>query len=338
MNQELFVNRVIMAPMAGINVPSFCELLIDCGCDFIYSGLLSSHALVRRDWDTAAIIDSFPGGIDFVAQIFGSDPAVMAASARRLADSGRVLGIDINMGCPVKKVNRTMSGAALMRDIPLAARVVRAVADAVQLPVSVKLRAGWSEAEINALDLARACVDSGAAAVALHPRTRVQGFSGRSDWSLIARLKESLPVPVIGSGDIFSPEDAARMIRETGCDSVMIGRGALGDPALPGRVKAFLRDGERIPAPDGAERVRNAIRQYRLHLQFEGPKRGMYEMRKFVGWYLRGLPDSAALRSTVNRMEDPEAVLEMLGKYETRLREQRFVPSPTAPEVEEECA
>jgi len=317
---EMFHRRVIMAPMAGVNTPAFCDLLRDNGCDFIYTGLLTSHGLVRRNDKTGKILDELPSGVTLAGQIFGSDPAVMAASAQALIATGKVHLIDINMGCPVRKVVKSSAGARLMREPALAAEIVRTVAAAVKAPVTVKMRAGWDSNNINFLDLAARCRDSGAAAVALHPRTRVQGFSGDADWSLIARLKETLDIPVIASGDITDEDSAERCFRETGCDSIMIGRAAMGNPRLIGRIRHFLETGEKLPPPGFRTRLADARRQLIQHVDMFGQPKGVREMRGPLTKYVFGLPDATTFRAAVNRTGTLEGVLQLIDEYAENLK------------------
>lgn len=313
--RTLFNRRIIMAPMSTVCVPSFCKILSRLGCDFMYTGLITSHGLLYENRKTEDLLSPFPEGADIIAQIFGADPEIMERAAARLEEKGRFAAIDINMGCPAPKVIKGAGGAALMRDPDLAGRIVRAVAARVRLPVTVKLRSGWDASSINCLELARVCLDNGAAAVALHPRTRAQAFTGAADWSLIRKLAENLSAPVIGSGDITSPEDAARMFAETGCASVMIGRAACADPWLIGRARAFLETGAAPPAPTPRQRIETALLHLDIHIHLAGEKRGIPEMRHFIPWYLKGLPRAAAAREAANRAQSLEQTKEVLLSY-----------------------
>ncbi|MEW5945412.1 MAG: tRNA dihydrouridine synthase DusB [bacterium] len=303
---------VILAPMSGYNTPAFLRVAAEHGCGAAYTGLLTSHGIVRGGAPEAFKDASLPSGFILVAQLFGSDPDIMAEAASILEDTKRFAAIDVNMGCPVRKVVRTESGAALMRDPPRAAAVVEAVVESVDLPVTVKLRSGWNEREINAPLMARLCEEAGASAAALHPRAKEQGFRGKADWTLIRRVKERAGVPVIGSGDVGSPPDAKKMLDETGCDAVMIGRAALRDPSIIGRTEHFLRTGELLPEPSHPERIRTALRHFRLHVETAGEKRGVPEMRKHFAACTRGLPGSASLRGALLAAADAKSVEKIL--------------------------
>jgi tRNA-dihydrouridine synthase B len=255
-----------------------------------------------------------------VGQIFGSQPEYMARAAAALEATGMFAGIDINMGCPAPKVTKNAGGAALMRNPAQAADIVRAVVAATRLPVSVKIRSGWDADSVNYLELARVCEAEGAAAIALHPRTRAQRFTGSADWDQIAKLKETVTVPVIGSGDIVAPEDAARMIAHTGCDAVMIGRACCGDVWLLGRARARLETGVTPPPPTRLDRIRAAIEQLEIHVKYEGPVRGVREMRRFAAWHIKGMPEAAAIRYKINRADTESLMRDVLLEYEDRIR------------------
>lgn len=320
---EMFRRRVIMAPMAGVNTPAFCRMLIDNDCDFIYSGLLTSHGLVYSSTKTEEMLNSIPRaeGVTVSAQIFGAAPEIMAGAARIIEDTGRADAIDINMGCPVPKVVKTRAGVRLMRDPGLAAEIVAAVAGAVALPVTVKMRSGWDTGSMNFIEVARVCVDAGACAVALHPRTRQQRFSGSADWSRVAELKQAIDVPVIASGDVTSAESAARCFVETGCDSIMIGRACMGDPGLPARARRYVNEGGPAPPPGFRKRLSDARRHLELHVDDVGEEKGVREMRGPMAWYIKGLHGASAVRAVINRTAGFDAVMQILDDFEKRLEE-----------------
>lgn len=308
-----------MAPMAGVNTLAFCELLRDLGCDFIYTGLLTSHGLLRNNPMTQKLLDCMPIGVTLSAQIFGSAPDVMADAARLLESTGKAAVIDINMGCPVPKVVKSSAGVGLMKETELAGRIVREVVAAVKIPVTVKMRSGWDDDSINCIELALRCEGEGAAAVALHPRTRRQGFGGFADWRLICKMKEALKIPVIASGDITSPEKAIKCFDETGCDSIMIGRACMGDPGLIGRIRKYVETGEIAPLPDFRQRLSNAKRHLRRHVEVQGEERGVREARNPLARYARSLPDATTFRSRVNKTDTLYGVEELIEDYQERL-------------------
>jgi tRNA-dihydrouridine synthase B len=319
---DLYRSKVIMAPMAGVNVASFCHTLMDLGCGCITTGLLTSHGLARGQKKTMQLLDNMPpsrGDFALIGQVFGGEPEVMADAAAVLQETGMFRAIDINMGCPAPKVLKGNGGVALMAHPDRARAVVRAVVNATSLPVTVKMRLGMDDDSINFLDIARMAVDNGAAALCLHPRTRRQRFTGHSDWSQIALLKETVAVPVVGSGDIWTPEDARAMIDQTGCDAVMCGRGAQGEPWLIGRARTLLDTRAAPPPPTPRQRILAAVAQLDCHVRHIGPERGVPTMRGFLGRYIKGLPNAADIRARINRAPTLEDTKEILFNYLSEL-------------------
>lgn len=312
-------NPVVLGPMAGVTDKVFRRLAWEQGCALAWTEMVSARALLfesERTWEMAA---PAPGEGPLVVQLFGSEPELMAQAAQKVAEF-RPAAIDINMGCPVAKVVRNGEGSALMCDPERAARIVAAMAQAVGLPVTVKMRAGWDHEHVNAVELARELVEAGAAAITVHGRTRSQFYSGRADWSVIRAVKEAVSVPVIGSGDIFTPEDAARMRAETGCDAVMLARGVLGNPWLIGRTVAYLTRGELPSPPTPEERLALACRHLELAVAAAGERRGVREMRKHLAWYLKGLPGAARVRAAIMAAPTMKEVEELLLAYGETLR------------------
>jgi len=291
---------VLLAPMAGITDSPFRSIARELGCPAVVTEMVSSEGIIR-DQDGSMRLLGF--GLDehpITAQIFGSRPESMAEAARRCQDLG-FDAVDINMGCPVKKVIRSGSGAALMRDEENAAKIVGAIRRAVSLPITAKLRSGWSPEEINIVELARRLADCGLDALTVHPRTRNQFYSGSADWRVIARVASAVELPVVGNGDVRTPEDAQRMLQQTGCAGVMVGRAALGNPWLPG-----LMAGVRSGPPDRQE----IHRVFCIHLQkmidwMGSPRRAVMRMRKHAVWYTRGIDGAAALRRGLKHLTTP---------------------------------
>lgn len=295
---------VILAPMAGITDKSFRLICRRLGADLVYTEMVSSWGLHYRNAATADMLD-FSGEDRLVAQIFGADPAVMAEGALMLQEKGAG-AVDINAGCPVPKVVKTGAGADLLRNPELLNRIVHSVVQAVKVPVTVKIRTGWNAASINAVEIALAAQDGGAAAIAVHGRTCRQMYGGRADWDVIARVVAALDIPVIGNGDITGPEDAARRFLESGCAGVMIGRASLGNPWIFGRIAAFIREGRLISEPSWAEKTAVAREHLYDVLQRRGKARGIREMRKHLAWYFKGVPGAARLREEINAMSNKE--------------------------------
>ena len=304
-------NRVVLAPMAGITDKAFRLIVSEFGCGLIYTEMISATALSYHSNRTKVMLDLDGEAGPVNVQIFGSDPAVMAEAARLAVAAGAAL-IDINMGCPAPKIIKNNEGCALMRDLSLAGKIIKAVVDASAVPVTVKMRKGWDEDSVNALELARLAEESGAAGVAVHGRTRGQFYAGCSDWNIIEKIKAALRIPVIGNGDIRSPQDALRMLQETGCDAVMIGRGALGNPWIFRRTVHYLNTGELLPEPSPEIKIAMAIRHLNMVAGLKSEYRAVREMRKHIAWYLKGIRDASRIRERVNFIETIEEITSLL--------------------------
>ncbi len=297
--QLLLKNNILLAPMAGITDLPFRLIMRRFGVGLAFTEMVSANGLIRAGRRTRALLASTPEDRPLGIQLFGDSPEVLAEAARRVEEDGDLL--DLNLGCPVKKVVRSGAGSALLRDPGQVARIVAAVRRATSRPLTVKLRSGWDQQTVNFLEIARIAVAEGADAVALHPRTRSQVFSGRADWDQIARLKKAVPVPVIGSGDIFQAADAMKMLEQTGCDAVMIGRGAYGNPWLIADILA-LQTGQKPAAPAVLDRLEVFRNHLDLFVGHFGPQKALLDLRKHLSWYSRGLPGAAGLRARINNI------------------------------------
>jgi len=310
------LHSAALAPLAGVSDSVFRRICVEFGARPVMTEMISSEGFVRGHPSDKSLrllrflADERPIGI----QLFGADPEIMAEAALRAAAFGPDF-IDINAGCPVRKVIGRGAGSALLLNLPLLARIVKHVADAAPLPVTVKLRSGWDHASLNGVEAAQACADSGAQAVIMHPRPRSQLFGGVSDWTVIRRVKEKIPVPVVGSGDIRTAEDAVRMVRETGADAVMIGRGALGNPWIFRQVKELLAGEAVSPSPGMDARLALALRQLSILAGEVGEKFGVLNMRKFFGWYSRGMRGGSEFRQRVFKAETVQAVRDIVEEY-----------------------
>ncbi len=287
--------KAALAPMAGVADKTFRQLCKDFGAAYVVSEMVSAKGLHFSDARTQALMALSPGEHPAAIQLFGDDPAVMAQAARRAVQFGPDI-LDINMGCPAPKVNSSGGGASLMKDPRLCAQITAAVARAVEVPVTVKIRKGWDDSSVNAVEVAQRCEEAGASAVTVHGRTRAQMYAPPVDWEIIAQVKQSVSIPVIGNGDVTAPEDAARLYEQTNCDLVMIGRGACGNPWIFQRVNALLEHGALLPAPGPAERMRVMCRHIRALCAEKGEAHAMREARKHAAWYMRGLKGAADFR------------------------------------------
>lgn len=295
--------RMVLAPMAGVTDRAFRQICREQGAALTVTEMVSAKALTYGDKKTPGLlalgVDEHPAA----AQIFGHEPETMAEGAKIAREISGCDIIDINMGCPAPKIAGNGDGSALMRDQTLAARVIEAVANAVDVPVTVKFRKGWDEKSVNCVEFARMAEQAGAAAIAVHGRTRAQQYSGNADWDAIAAVKRSVSIPVIANGDVAVPEDAVRILRHTGADAVMVGRGALGDPWIFARANALLETGVCPPLPPFAERIDTAVRQIELAAAYKGERVAMLEARRHVNWYLKGQSGLKAFKMRICALE-----------------------------------
>lgn len=295
-------NPVICAPMAGITDKAFREILKEMGAGLVFTEMVSDKSLVYLNKHAYEIIDIKDELRPIAVQIFGSEPDFMARAAQIVENAGADI-LDINMGCPTPKIVKNGEGAAMLLDLNNTRRILRAVKQAVKIPVTVKTRKGWDDKNPpTAVALAKIAEEEGASAITIHGRTREQFYSGKADWAIIKAVKEEVKIPVIGNGDIFSPQDAQNMMRETGCDAIMIARGMLGNPWLIERTVKYLDEGILLPEPTVQERIVLAISHLKRVCALKGEEIGVKEMRKHLAWYLKGMRGAARLRDELNRL------------------------------------
>jgi len=311
---HLFQNKTVLAPLAGITNLPFRLIARRFGCEMCFTEMISANGLIRKSAKTIEYLKTCPEDQPLGVQLFGADPGILAQAAVIVSDYHPAV-IDINMGCPVKKVIKAGAGAVLMRDPVLAGRIIKAVVDAVSLPVTVKIRSGWSQRSINAIEISKIAEDSGASAIIVHGRTADQGFSGHADWSVIARVKNTVKIPVIGNGDIRQPEDARKMRSETGCDAVMIGRGALGNPWVFQGIYQQSADGIDDYRPSLFQRMEIIKKHWEMEEYYFGRRIANKSFRKHLLWYTRGLTGSGRFRETVGKMTDSVAMIAELDRY-----------------------
>ncbi len=313
-------NNTILAPLAGITNLPFRLLAREAGCGLVCSEMISSHGLVYKSEKTHKMLESTPEEKPLSVQIFGAKPDIMAEAAAIVESSGADL-VDINFGCSVRKIVRTGSGAALMRTPDVAETLLKAVRRAIRIPLTIKIRSGWDTSGTQAVNISRIAENCGVDAVTVHPRTAGQLFGGPADWSIIAAVKENVSIPVIGNGDILSAGDALRMIDETGCDGVMIGRKAIGDPDIFTRVVARI-NGEEDAEADIARRFDLMIRYLKASVKYIGEEHACRMMRSRLGWFTKGLHKSSRFREAIKHLSSEKEGIELINAYRDELRKE----------------
>lgn len=308
-------NQVVLAPMAGICNSSFRRICKEMGCGLVFAEMVSDKAISYGNKKTIDMLYMTDMERPIVQQIFGSDVESFVEAAKYIEREMKPDMIDINMGCPVPKVAvRAQAGAALLKEPQKIGEIVKAVVDAVKVPVSVKIRSGWDRNSINAVEVAKICEEAGASLITVHPRTRSEGYSGKADWSIIKEVKENVNIPVVGNGDIRSPEDAKRMLDETGCDFVMIGRGVLGNPWLIKNTVSYL-NGENYTGPTSREKVEMCIKHLNYLSEIKDEKLAVLEIRNHIGWYLKGIKGANTIKNKIYQCLNIRDILHILNEF-----------------------
>jgi len=309
-------NRIVLAPMAGISNTSYRKIIKKLGAGLIYAEMVSDKALMYGDKKTLSLLNMDESERPIVQQIFGRDLESFQIAAKKVYEEMHPDIIDINMGCPVPKVAlRAQAGSALLKNPEKIREIVKTVVASVPVPVTVKIRSGWDENSINAVEIARVCEESGAKAIAIHARTRSQGYSGNADWNIIKLVKDAVSIPVIGNGDIKSCYDAKRMLDETGCDAVMIGRGVLGNPWLIKECVEYLEDGKEPVKITAIEKLEMLKYHYELLLKDKGEKLAMLEIRSHAIWYLKGMKGGAKIKNDICSAKSSDDIFNIIGEY-----------------------
>lgn len=304
-------NNLILAPMAGVTDLPFRLLCREQGAGLLCMEMISAKGILYNNKNTESLLQIHPDEMPVSLQLFGSDPKIVSEMAKRIEERPFSI-LDINMGCPVPKIVRNGEGSALMKNPKLVYELVSATVKAIQKPVTVKIRKGFDDEHVNAVEIAKIIEEAGASAVAVHGRTREQYYSGKADWDIIRQVKEAVHIPVIGNGDVTSGEKAVAMQEQTGCDGVMIARGAQGNPWIFSELIAYEKTGEMPKRPDVDEIRQMMLRHARLQLQYKGDYTGIREMRKHVAWYTKGLHNAARLRDDINSVESYEELEKIL--------------------------
>lgn len=318
-------NRIVLAPMAGISNTSYRKIIKEMGAGLIYAEMVSDKAIMYANLKTFDLLKMSEEERPIAQQIFGSDIDSFVIAAKKIEEVMHPDIIDINMGCPVPKVAiRAQAGSALLKDPDKIYEIVKAVVESVSVPVTVKIRSGWDEKHINAVEVAKKCEAAGASAITIHARTRAQGYSGKADWNIIKQVKEAISIPVIGNGDVTSPELAKKMLDETNCDAVMIGRGVLGNPWLIRECVEYLETGKVTTKVSFLDKVDMMKKHYELLIKDKNEKAALLEIRSHIIWYLKGMPKSKEIKNLICQSKSSEEMFKIIEDYKNYLLNEKI--------------
>ena len=308
--------KVVLAPMAGISNSAFRRIAKEMGAALLYAEMVSDKALVYENKKTLDMLYMTEEEHPIAQQIFGSDKSSFKEAAKIVENTMKPDIIDINMGCPVPKVvQRAQAGSALLKNPNKIYEIVKEIKENVSTPVTVKIRSGWDSKSINAVEVAKLCEKAGASAIAIHPRTRSQGYEGHSDWNIIKEIKENVSIPVIGNGDIRTVEDAKKMLDETGCDFIMIGRGLLGNPWLIKQINEYLETGIVKTIPTNKDKIDMALKHFNYLLEYQNEKQAVLEFRSHASWYLKGIKGANEIKNMIFKTKNPLEIKKILVDY-----------------------
>lgn len=307
-------NQVFLAPMAGITDMPFRLLCRQEGCALVYSEMVSAKGIYYNNENTKDMLKTHINERPIALQLFGSDPKILSDMAKKI-ENYPIDIIDINMGCPAPKIIKNGEGCALMKNPKLIGDIIKSVSSSISKPLTIKIRKGFDDNSTNAVEISKIAEENGAAAISVHGRTREQYYSGTADWDIISQVKQAVSIPVIGNGDIDSPQKAKRMLEQTGCDALMIARGAQGNPWIFKRTIHYINTGELLPEPTVQEKIQMIICHSKMLIDFKGEYIGIREMRKHMSWYTKGLTGSSELRAKINDMENINSMIELLNEY-----------------------